>query len=135
VGGPSRTRRAALALLLAAGLAACGGPFLVFPGGALRGEVAGGPVEDWSFAKDKFVDLETRPADPYSVTVNYVVRDGRLYVDPAEGRRWLGYMREDPRVRIRFGGVIYPARATLVQDPAELEGFDPDRRIYRIESR
>ncbi len=133
--GPSRTRCAALALLLAIGVAACGGPFLVFPGGALRGQVADGPVKDWSFAQDKFVDLETRPADPYSVTVNYVVRDGRLYVDPAEGRRWLDYMREDPRVRVRFGGVIYPAHAVLVQDPAELQGFDADRLIYRIESR
>ena len=36
---------------------ACGGPMLVFPGGALSGEVVTEPVEDWSFVSDLFVDL------------------------------------------------------------------------------
>ena len=47
-------------------LPACGGPFFVFPGGELRGEVVGWLVTDWSFVEDRFVDLETRPDDPYS---------------------------------------------------------------------
>ena len=51
---------------------------LVFPGGALSGEVVTEPVEDWSFVSDLFVDLELRPDDPYSVELNYVVRDGKL---------------------------------------------------------
>ena len=37
--------------------------------------------------------LETRPADPYSVHLNYFVRDGDLFIDPAEGRRWLEQIR------------------------------------------
>jgi len=118
--------------VLAAG---CGGPFLVFPGGALRGEVVTEPVEDWSFADDWFVDLETRPSDPYSVELNYVVKHRDLFLDPAEGRRWFDYIREDPHVRVRFGDKIYPARVVLVGRPGELEGFPPDRFVYRVESR
>ncbi|MDJ0851035.1 MAG: hypothetical protein QNK04_21905 [Myxococcota bacterium] len=122
-------------LLIVPLLAACGGPFLVFPGGELSGEVVTTPVTDWSFVDDAFVDLEVRPSDPYSVELNYFVRDGALYIDPAEGRRWLDYIREDPRVRARFGGKVYPLTATLVGEPGELEGFDEDRYIYRLDPR
>ena len=121
-----------LGLLITAG---CGGPFLVFPGAELRGEVVTEPVEDWSFVTDRFVDLETRPQDPYSVELNYFVRDGKLYIDPAEGRRWLDYLRADPRVRVRFSEKVYPLKAVLVGQPGEIEGFDPDRFVYRLDSR
>jgi hypothetical protein len=113
----------------------CGGPFLVFPGGELSGAVNTDPVTDWSFVTDEFVDLETRPSDPYSVEINYVLKDGALYIDPAEGRRWLDHIREDPRVRVRFSGKIYLARAVLVGKPGELAGFDPTRFIYRLDPR
>lgn len=112
---------------------ACGGPMVMIPGGALRGDIVAEPVTDWSFADDRFVDLEVRPSDPYSVELNYTVRDGMLYIDPAEGRRWLDYIRDDPNVRVRFDGRVYSARAVLVDDPAEREGFDPDRFVYRLE--
>ena len=121
--------------LVCALLLGCGGPLLVFPGGELSGDVVAEPVSDWSFVDDTFVDLETRPAEPYSVELNYVVRDGQLYIDPAEGRKWLDYIREDPRVRARFGDKIYPLEAVLVGQPGELEGFDADRYIYRLDPR
>lgn len=128
---PKRT--ACLCLLaLAAG---CGGPVLVFPGGALSGEVVEEPVADWSFADDTFVDLETRPDDPYSVELNYELRDGELYVDPAEGRAWLDHIRADPRVRVRFDGKVYRASAVLVGKPGELPDFDADRFVYRLDPR
>ena len=123
-------------LVISLGVATgCGGPILVFPGGALRGEVATEPVQDWSFVDDRFVDLEVRPSQPYSVELNYIVRDGQLYIDPSEGRKWLDYIREDPRVRVRFGDRIYPATAVLVGSPGELPGFPEDRFIYRLDSR
>lgn len=118
-----------------AGLLGCGGPFLVFPGGALRGEVVTQPVTDWSFVDDRFIDLEVRPADPYSVELNYFVVDGQLYIDPAEGRQWFAYIREDPRVRARFGGRVYPLTAVLAGEPGEMEGFDADRYVYRLDFR
>lgn len=116
-------------------LAACHGPFLVFPGGELGGEVVSEPVSDWSFVDSRFVDLEVRPQDPYSVELNYVVRDGQLFIDPAEGRTWFDYLRQDPDVRVRFGDRIYPVTAVQVGAPGELEGFDADRYVYRLDSR
>lgn len=132
---PRTSARLLASAVLALVLSACGGPFLVFPGGALSGEVVEEPVRDWSFVDDRFVDLETRPEDPYSVELNYVVRDGALYVDPAEGRRWLDHIRADPRVRVRFDGKVYPLRAVLVGRPGELEGFPADRFVYRLDPR
>jgi hypothetical protein len=129
------SRDAFLLLAALAALLACGGPFLVIPGGELAGEVVTEPVEDWSMLGDRFIDLETRPDDPYSVQLNYIVRDGQLYIDPAEGRNWLEHIRADPRVRARFGNKIYPLEAVLVGRPGELEGFDPDRFIYRLDPR
>ncbi len=133
--GASRRLTATLSLWALLALAGCGGPFFAIPGGALSGNVVTEPVADWSFVDDHFVDLETRPSDPYSVELNYFVRDGKLYVDPGEGRRWLDHIREDPRVRVRFGQRVYPVEAVLVGRPGELEGFDPDRFVYRLDPR
>jgi len=124
-----------LALACSLVLACGGGPTLMFPGGALSGEVVTEPVTDWSFVEDRFVDLETRPDDPYSVQLNYIVRDGSLYIDPMEGRSWLEHIKADPHVRVRFGGKVFSLVAVLVGKPGELEGFDEDRFIYRLEPR
>ena len=131
----SRHFRLLVALCLL--LCACGGPFLAVPGGALRGEVVAEPVEDWSAVATPFVDLEVRPDDPYSVELNYFIRGGQLYIDPAEGRAWLDHLRTDPRARVRFGERIYPVTAVLVARPGEggFEDLDPTRFIYRLDSR
>lgn len=134
------SRAALLATVAVVALAStgCGGPFFIIPGGELRGEVATEPVTDWSFVDDAFIDLEVRPSDPYSVELNYTVKDGALYIDPADGRKWFDYLREEPNVRVRLGGKVYPVTAVLVAEPGkhgELEGFDPDRFVYRLDSR
>ncbi|MBW2241028.1 MAG: hypothetical protein JRH01_03505 [Deltaproteobacteria bacterium] len=128
--------RVLAAIALSASLLSCGGPVIPFvPGGALSGEVVETPVTDWSFVDDMFIHLETRPADPYSVELNYIVREGKLYIDPSEGKRWLAHIRADSRVRVRFSGKVYPLTAVLVGKPGELEGFDSDRFIYRLDPR
>ena len=127
--------RCAAVLAAVVVLAGCGGPLFVFPGSELTGEVVEEPVADWSFVDDVWFELETRPDDPYSVQLNYFVKDGKLYIDPAEGRVWLEHIRRDPRVRARFDGKIYPLRAVLVGLPGEVEGFDEDRFVYRLDPR
>jgi len=116
-------------------LTSCTGPFLVFPGGRLAGPVATEPVTDWSFVENPILALETRPADPYSVELRGYVVDGKLYLDPAEGRRWLDYMRADPNVRVRVEGRVHSMRAVLAARPGEMAGFDPTRFIYRLDPR
>jgi hypothetical protein len=128
--------RLILIVVLGSLIAGCGnGPFLVFPGGKLEGTVATDPVTDWSFLDEQYVHLESNPADPYSVELNYFVRDGELFIDPAEGRRWFDELKKDENVRVRFGDTIYPVTAVLVGRPGELEGFDADRFIYRLDYR
>jgi len=122
-------------LLLALLTGTRGGPFYAIPGGALSGTVVDERVEDWSFVSDQNLDLETRPDRPYSVELNYVVQDGQLFIDPAEGRTWFDHIRADPRVRVRFGDRIYPLYAVLVGRPGELEGFPEDRFVYRLDPR
>lgn len=84
---------------------------------------------------ERFVELETRPADPYSVLVEYIVKEGLLYIDPAEGRLWHDHIRADPKVKIRFGTKVYPLTAVLVGRPGEIEGFPESRYIYRLDPR
>lgn len=131
----SQYKPAAIVILLLV-ITGCGnGPFLVFPGGELEGAIANEPVSDWSFVDAQFVHLETNLDAPYSVELNYIVRDGKLFIDPAEGKRWLDHLRGNANARVRFGETIYPVTAVLVGEPGELSGFDADRFIYRLDYR
>ena len=112
---------------------ACGGPIGIIPGGELSGEEASADAWSEVITDSRTLDLETDPSDPYSVRIGFVFRDGRLYIDPAEGRRWYEKLVGDPSVRVRIDGLVYRARAVRVTDPTELEGFDPDRHVHRLE--
>jgi hypothetical protein len=70
---------------------------------------------------------------PHSVRIGFVLRDGKIYIDPSEERGWYQRLKANPSVRVRIGGLIYRARAVRVTDPAELEGFEPDRDVQRLE--
>ena len=126
------TRKLAFALLLAS---ACNGPFYMIPGGEFSGPSETELPNDFAFLESGVFELETRPEDPYSVELNYVVREGKLYIDPAEGRSWLSHLRRDPRVRARIQGKIYPLQAVLVETASEREGFAADRFVYRLDAR
>jgi len=125
-----RVSHFALPLLLAI---ACGGPIGIIPGGALSGEEATANAWTEVVSDSGTLELETRPEDPYSVRVGYVFREGNVYIDPAEERAWYQNIRADPSVRVRFDNRVYRARAVPVRDAAELEGFDPERRVQRLE--
>lgn len=108
------------------------GPLEVFPGGEMTGPA--GTETNWEFAKDfGQLDLELRPENPYSVRLNFIYRDGKIYIDPLEGRTWFEYLKANQNVRVRFDKEIYDAKAVLVTDEAEKEGMDPARVIYRLE--
>ena len=63
-----------IAVLATLALAGCAGPFAVFPGGALEGEVVA--LDAVAFPATAFPDpsgviqLETRPGNPYSVNLS-----------------------------------------------------------------
>ncbi|MEM7219311.1 MAG: hypothetical protein AAF515_13180 [Pseudomonadota bacterium] len=114
-------------------LAACQSPMLVFPGKALRGEVA--IADDFAFAdRHALLTLEVRPERPYSVLLRTTVIDEALYID-AGARRWRRFIEANPNVRIKLGDQIYPARCDPVSDPAITRRFLPGRTIYRVTPR
>jgi len=113
-----------VALALAAAVAGCGGPCVLLPGGALEGPTVATP-DGWSFtdAVDT-VQLETRPADPYSVNIWVIALGGDLYVHAGANRStWVEHMEADPNVRLRVDDSIYELAASRVDDQGEFDRF------------
>ncbi len=133
--GTARRRIASLGLgLLGTGCA----PFLVFPGGELRGQLDSTGIEDWDFTDEvEFVQIETRPERPYSVQVYGVGSDDGFYIASQGWRgalgstsraRWIGHLAEDPRVRLRVGETLYELEAVRVEEDAAVERV---RQLFR----
>jgi hypothetical protein len=104
--------------------AGCSRPFVLLPGGALDGTPAAVP-ESWSFtdAVDT-VQLETRPADPYSVNIWVIAMDPNLYVHAGANRStWVEAIEADPRVRLQVDESIYELAAARVADQSEFDRF------------
>lgn len=122
-----------LALMLTAPISGCGGePFLVLSGGALEGSTARRP-DSWTFTDAvKIVQLETRPADPYSVNVWVVAIGDDLYVHAGAKRsQWVENLEADPNVRLRVSGSIYALVASRVEAQQEFDRFsDAYERKY-----
>lgn len=122
-----------LCLLL---LSACSGPFLWLPGGELNGTEQ--PLDLTQLPEQASVlELETRPANPYSVNIGFRLIDGEMYIDPAAERNWYQHIVDNPQVRFRFSGEshIHPAIAEPVTDPQILSQFEADRIILRLRPR
>ena len=129
------TRRALfLAVILAAPIAGCGGPFVLLPGGALEGPTAATP-ESWSFTDEvSTVQLETLPADPYSVNIWVIAMGENLYVHAGANRStWVENIETDANVRLRVNDSIYELAASRVDDQAEFDRFSDayDRKYGR----
>lgn len=126
--------RALFIFLALLGLAACSEPLLYFAGGRLAGEEA--PLLELPTSSG-VIQLETLPADPYSVNIGFVLLDGKLYIDPAEDRQWYQNILSDPAVRVRFedSDLVHQMLTVRETDPATLAQFDPQRIILRLEPR
>lgn len=121
-----------LALLLAATTAGCAGPCVLLPGGALEGPTTAAPGS-WAFTDDvKTVQLETRPADPYSVNIWVIALGEHLYVHAGTNRStWVENIEADPGVRLRVDDAIYELVASRVEGQEEFDRFaDAYERKY-----
>ena len=127
--------RALFTLACVGALYGCSGPMGPVAGGKLEGEVAPWP-EDWGLSDNvENVLLETRPNDPYSVTLWGVYRDRDFIVGAAElDNRWAQNILADPRVVLAIEGVLYEGRAELVSATDENTAIaDLFMRKYEIE--
>tara|TARA_R110002111_G_scaffold214831_1_gene277675 strand:+ start:105 stop:548 length:444 start_codon:yes stop_codon:yes gene_type:complete len=116
----ARLMLAVLAPLLLGGF----GPFLIFPGGELSG-TASEPPDSWAFTDAiATIQLETRPADPYSVNIWITRVDAAIYVHAGANRAtWVEHIEADPDVRVQIGEQIFSLRATRVRDAEEFARF------------
>ena len=116
-----------LLCLAVALLVGCGGPVLLLPGGELEGTKAETPP-DWSFTNDiDTVELETRPADPYSVNIWLTASGEHLYVHAGTNRAaWVDNIEADPRVRLGIEGSVYALAAARVESQEEFDRFSDD---------
>ena len=117
--------RLAIVMLALLGLPACS-PFVMIPGGELSGEVQSVP-SDWSFSDAvKTVQLETRPADSYSVNIYGVAVGREFYVAASKlDNQWVRYITDDDNIRPRTGKAIYELCAVRVHSPACRGRFSP----------
>lgn len=126
-----RSLRLIVVLTLCATVLACIAPVDRRPGLWLSGQV--GPlVEDWSFVNDHseiFVEVRTPYGIRHSVTVVCASLDGVLYMGARSPstKRWVGYVRQRPEVRLKIGERIYRAEMTAINDA---EGVVLARRAY-----
>ncbi len=129
------TARTLLPVALLAAFAACSGPCVLLPGGALDGEKRPVPA-DWGFAGDYgTMQLETNPAEPYSVNIAYTFIDDVFYINAGDTEtQWVKHIASDPDVKARIDGVLYEMRAIRVHDEAEIERFGEawtDQSMFR----
>jgi hypothetical protein len=94
------------------------------PGGKLEGESQPAP-SDWAFAGDSGIaQLETNPAEPYSVNLAYTVLDDVLYVNAGGTEtQWVKNMKADPEVRLLVEDTLYDLRAERVTSKEEVAAF------------
>lgn len=93
-------------------------PVFMVSGKRLSGEELPTPA-DWSACNDHMtIAVETRVDDPHSVTTLCFVYKGDLIIPARAGswKEWPAYVVADPRIRVKIGDVVYPARAERILD-------------------
>ena len=113
-----------LAVGLLVALSACSSDWVPFSGGALNGTPTSVPSNWRTVAASEVIQLETHPADPYSVKLWVVEAQGNLYVFAgASYSTWVEHIDANPNVRLQADSAIYELRADRVTDAAEFEAF------------
>jgi hypothetical protein len=152
-----RALRAAVAIALSTGFVACIDPSDQRPGLWLSGDPMQGFPESWSFSNDHreiAIEVQTPHLIPHSVTIWCAVVDDELYLGARnpEDKRWVGWVKRDPDVRLRIGETIFDAKLAVLDDadrtasvraaytekydlPASTESEGPPMRYWRVRPR
>ena len=109
---------------LAALLILGGCDLIPFSGGALSGNLTAAP-EDWTqVASADVIELETNPAEPYSVKLWIIGMGPDLYVHAGANRAtWVEHIEQDPQVRLLIEDSLYELRAVRVESAEEFSAF------------
>ena len=103
-------------------LAGC--DLIPFSGGQLSGTAAPPPADWTDVARPDVIQLETNPADPYSVKLWIIGLGPALYVHAgANPATWVEHIEADPNVRLRVDESIYELTASRVETQEEFDRF------------
>lgn len=123
----ARNRRpsAGFLVVLIAALSLTSCEYIPFSGGALEGSVAATPA-DWSEAgADDVIEIETNPAEPYSVKLWIVPMHDALYIYAGDNyATWVEHLLEvDSRLRLKAHDKIYEMVARRSTDAGLYDDF------------
>ncbi len=110
--------------LLAALFVLAGCDAIPFSGGALTGNLTPPPADWTAAASPDVIQLETNPAEPYSVKLWIIGVGPDLYVHAgANLATWVEHMLVDPNVRLLIGESLYELKAERVTAADEFKFF------------
>jgi len=111
-------------LIIAMVLHLAGCDYIPVSSGALSGTETALPA-DWSaVAATNIIQLETNPAEPYSVNLWVIRMDGELFVHAGTNRAtWIEHIEHNPAVRLGVDDNIYRLRAARETDQATFDRF------------
>lgn len=109
-----------LALLLS--LTGC--DMIPFSGGALQGTLTKPPTDWTEAATPEVIQLETNPAQPYSVKLWIIGAGPNLFVHAGANRAtWVEHMEADPNVRLLIENRLYELRGERVTSAEVFAAF------------
>lgn len=98
--------------------------WMMMPDGALHGTLTPVPPAWEGSTVPDVVELETRPADPYSVKIWAVPVGDLMYVHAGDNHtRWVQHIEQDPAVRLKVEDRLYELDAQRVTSAEEFAGF------------
>ena len=103
-------------------LSAC--EYIPFSSGALEGTLTPAPTDWTEAASPSVIELETNPAEPYSVKLWIVGTGEKLYIHAGANRTtWVEHMEVDPRVKVLANGALYELTSERVTSAEEFAAF------------
>ncbi len=109
-------------MLLATLLSGC--DLIPFSSGELSGSLTEPPADWTAVASEDVIELETNPAEPYSVKLWIIGQGADLYVHAGANRAtWVEHIEQDDNVRLLIGESLYELRAVRVESAEEFAAF------------
>jgi hypothetical protein len=113
-----------LVTLMLLGVLLSGCDLIPFSGGELSGNLTTPPADWTDVASKEVIELETNPAEPYSVKLWIIGAGPDLYVHAGANRTtWVEHIEQDANVRLQIDDALYELRAVRVESPEEFAAF------------
>jgi hypothetical protein len=95
------------------------GPVEILPGGPMSGAVSFESFPGFGDRTSDFIELQVQGWRPSSRTVIGFLHNEDLYIPSVQAKNkwWPQQVLDDPKVIVRYRGILYPRRASRITDP------------------